>query len=392
MWMYCSIAANLGILGLFKYFNFFSQTAARIAEILGMDGTPLLLEIALPAGLSFYTFQSMAYTLDVYRGTIKPVRNFRDFALFVSFFPQLMAGPIERASKLLPQLLRERKITPEGIREGVWLFYWGCFKKLYIADSLIPMSSRVADPLDEKHYLLAVLAFSFRIYCDFSGYSDMAVGIAKMLGVRLTRNFRVPFLSSDPGEFWRRWHISLSTWFRDYVYGPMRDPIGRNMALLITMVLIGFWHGAAWQFILFGAAWGIVLVIHRNLAPHIATVAARGPFFLFVTKYGGIVLTFSIWLLIGILFISSDFNNAVEAWTTIFTDFTPTVSTWKSLALILFYSWPIIAMDIAMYVTGDQDCVRKLAYPWRLLIYTVMAFLLLSKGSYDAQEFIYFRF
>jgi D-alanyl-lipoteichoic acid acyltransferase DltB (MBOAT superfamily) len=221
-------------------------------------------------GISFYTFQTLSYTIDVYRGRISPTRNLLDFALFVAFFPQLVAGPIERASRLLPQLARERPLTARGLASGAWLAGWGLFKKVVIADNLAPLVDEVYAPGANPaagEVLLATYAFAFQIYCDFSGYTDIARGVARMFGIDLMLNFRLPYLATAPSDFWRRWHISLSTWLRDYLYIPLGGNRGgrartlRN--LMLTMLLGGLWHGAAWTFVCWGAYHGVLLVAER---------------------------------------------------------------------------------------------------------------------------------
>jgi len=226
-------------------------------------------EIVLPVGISFYTFQTMSYTIDIYRGQLEPTQNFWDFALFVSFFPQLVAGPIERARSLLPQILERRHFQPAQMMEGLRLVCWGLFKKSYVADNLAPLVDTLfATPNPSGlETLLAAYAFAFQIYCDFSGYSDIARGCAKCLGFEIMVNFNLPYIAAGMQEFWRRWHISLSTWLRDYLYIPLggnRDSKGKTYRnLTITMLLGGLWHGAAWTFVLWGAYHGALLAVQR---------------------------------------------------------------------------------------------------------------------------------
>lgn len=264
-----SLTVNLGLLGFFKYFNFFIESFSRLIEPLGFH--PATLNIILPVGISFYTFQTLSYSIDVYRGRLKPCRNFVDLALFVSFFPQLVAGPIVRASDFLPQL--ESLVGPSRVRfmSGGRQFLIGLFKKVFIADHLAAFVDGVfAAPtvFDGLTLLLAVFAFSLQIYFDFSGYSDMAIGTARVLGFDLKRNFNFPYLSASPRDFWRRWHISLSTWLRDYLYIPLggnrRGRIRTDVNLMLTMLLGGLWHGAGWTYILWGAWHGMALVIQNH--------------------------------------------------------------------------------------------------------------------------------
>ena len=260
-----SMATNLGLLGLFKYYNFFSHS---LTEILS-HSLPLH-ELLLPVGISFYTFQSMSYTIDVYRGRCELSRDFVDFALFVSFFPQLVAGPIVRAVDFLPQIAAGARRTSEQIRAGLKLFLLGLFKKIVIADNLAMLVDRVhQDPaaFSSGDLWVGAYAFAFQIYFDFSGYSDMAIGLAKLLGFELPENFRRPYCAANASDFWRRWHISLSTWLRDYLYislGGNRQGKARTLRnLMLTMVLGGLWHGANWTFIAWGLLHGAFLMVHR---------------------------------------------------------------------------------------------------------------------------------
>ena len=218
-----SVVVNLTILGFFKYFNFFIDSAHEALASLGFSPATWHLDIILPVGISFYTFQTLSYSIDVYRGEVKPARKIADFALFVAFFPQLVAGPIERAKNLLPQMLKKPVFSLDQFYEGCWLVFWGLFKKVVIADNLAVIVDRAFnDPsLTNGELLIALYAFAFQIYCDFSGYTDIARGIAKMMGYELMLNFRLPYFAKNSSEFWHRWHISLSTWLRDYLYIPL---------------------------------------------------------------------------------------------------------------------------------------------------------------------------
>lgn len=265
-----SVGFNLTVLGIFKYFDFFVGSLGEL--IAGFDASGLLLGVVLPVGISFYTFQSISYTVDAYRGELRPSKSLRDYALFVSLFPQLVAGPIERATHLLPQVQSERRFTLAQFREGSHLVAWGLFKKVVIADTLAhPANAIFADPsATAPEVYLGVVLFAFQIYCDFSGYTDVARGIAKWLGFDLMLNFNLPYLAKSPADFWRRWHISLSTWLRDYLYIPLggnrRSAVFTYRNLMITMLLGGLWHGARWNFVLWGLFHGLGLVVHRLIA------------------------------------------------------------------------------------------------------------------------------
>jgi alginate O-acetyltransferase complex protein AlgI len=264
-----SILGNLTILGFFKYYGFFVKSLASLLNDLGVHVHLQTLELVLPVGISFYTFQTMSYAIDVYRREIVPTRNLLQFLAYVSFFPQLVAGPIERSKHLLPQFSETKRITAPMVQEGIWLCVWGLFKKVVLADNLAPLVEMVYDHPKPGALLvaLATLAFGSQIYCDFSGYSDIARGTARLLGFDLVLNFNLPYLSTNLREFWRRWHISLSTWLRDYLYislGGNRRGTGRTFCnLFVTMLLGGLWHGAAWNFVAWGAWHGAGLAVHR---------------------------------------------------------------------------------------------------------------------------------
>jgi alginate O-acetyltransferase complex protein AlgI len=261
-----SLFLNLGLLGFFKYFNFFIDGLADLLSAVGMQPHLPVLSIVLPVGISFYTFQTLSYTIDIYRRQLAPTRDFVAFAAFVSFFPQLVAGPIERAANLLPQFLQARALQLDRAKDGLRQMLWGFFKKIAVADSLAPFVEGVfsGDPATTPGITLffGAFFFAFQIYCDFSGYSDIAIGCARLFGFGLSRNFHYPYFSRSLVEFWRRWHISLSTWFRDYLYIPLggnrggRALTARNV--VATFVVSGFWHGANWSFVGWGAAHGLL--------------------------------------------------------------------------------------------------------------------------------------
>lgn len=266
-----SMVVNLSVLGFFKYFNFFADSFSRVLETFGMRPDMPTLEVILPLGISFYTFLSMSYTIDVYRGRLKASHNPLDFMLYVSFFPHLVAGPIVRAQDLLPQCRRARKIDKNQVLDGIWLCLLGYLKKIVIADRLAPFVdwgfSSSTPPLQNANAWLFLFAFAFQIYGDFSGYTDIARGLAKMMGFELMKNFKAPYFVSNPSDFWKNWHISLSAWLRDYLYIPLGgNRLGNFITfrnLMITMLLGGLWHGAGFAFLAWGLFHGILLVIHR---------------------------------------------------------------------------------------------------------------------------------
>lgn len=280
----CSVVTNLSILGFFKYFNFFVDSALYLFQLVGMNPSVTVLQILLPMGISFYTFQTMAYTIDIYRGHTQPTRSFVNFALYVSYFPQLVAGPIERASHLLPQLENKRTVDAQMITEGLILILLGFFKKVAVADVVAPVVNQIfADPdqYSAVTLVLGVYLFAIQIYCDFSGYTDIARGASRLIGIDLMVNFKHPYFASSITDFWRRWHVSLSTWLRDYLYIPLggnrHGKLNTYRNLMITMLLGGLWHGASWNFVIWGALHGIFLSVHK-------LIQTRGRSGVFVTS------------------------------------------------------------------------------------------------------------
>ena len=266
-----SIVCNLGLLGFFKYFNFFTANLVEMANLIGWRLNTGTLEIILPVGISFYTFQTLSYTIDIYRDRMKPTRDLTDYLAFVSFFPQLVAGPIERATKLVPQFSQERRFDSPASRDACRQILWGFVKKLILADRLAAYVDSVYVSPNEASgpaLMLATVCFAFQIYCDFSAYSDIAIGTARLYGITLTRNFAYPYFSQSLTEFWRRWHISLSTWFRDYVYFPLggnrTTPARCSFNILVTFLVSGLWHGAAWRFLLWGGLNGGAIVAEKT--------------------------------------------------------------------------------------------------------------------------------
>jgi alginate O-acetyltransferase complex protein AlgI len=273
LWLGVSLVGNLGVLAFFKYFDFFAEQAAALLGAVGLAADPLTLELLLPVGISFYTFQTLSYTIDVYRGELEPERSPLRFALFVAFFPQLVAGPIVRARDFLPQLRVTPSLPPAVLRSGLVLIFWGLTKKVLLADVL---GAELVDPAweDPSAYgglasALAIVGYAFQIYGDFSGYSDVAIGSARLLGFDLGTNFRAPYRATSPQDLWRRWHISLSSWLRDYLYIPLggnrSGPTRTQVNLALTMLLGGLWHGASWMYVLWGGYHGLLLAVDRKL-------------------------------------------------------------------------------------------------------------------------------
>jgi D-alanyl-lipoteichoic acid acyltransferase DltB (MBOAT superfamily) len=314
-WVATSVIINLCFLGFFKYFNFFVDSANQLLVALGVPGFGRHLEVVLPVGISFYTFQSISYIVDVYRRDVEPAKSPIDFALFVAFFPHVVAGPIMCSRDLLPQMQAPRRTSAAQVKEGLWLMLWGFFKKMVVANNLVPIVGAVYDsevPGSGSAVLIATYAFAYQIYCDFSGYTDIARGAAKLMGFELMLNFRQPYLAQNPSDFWRRWHISLSTWLRGYLYIPLGGSRGSRaltrVNLMLTMLLGGLWHGAAWNFVLWGAFHGGLLVAHRLIVEEWRLWRAQGP----VARLASQVLMFHLVCYGWLLFRARSFAQIVD--------------------------------------------------------------------------------
>ena len=394
-WVAASAVLDLGILGFFKYFNFFADSLAVLLESLGFHASLPLLRIVLPVGISFYTFQSMSYVIDVYRGVLPPARRWEDFALYVAFFPQLVAGPIERATNLLPQVQQPRTVSDYGVSHGAFLILWGLFQKVVIADNVCRLADAAfaRPPAEGLSVLLGVYAFALQIYCDFSGYSNMARGLALMLGFRLMLNFRNPYFAVNPSDFWQRWHVSLSTWLRDYLYIPLGGNRGgaartrRN--LMVTMLLGGLWHGAAWTFVAWGLYHGLLLVAHRWIEKILPPLAGRG------WKLLKIAVFFHLICISWLLFRADTFRQAGDLLLALLTGWSalPPLAAWRPAAFALaFYGLPLLAMEIWQYKSGDPLVALKAPRAVRALLYLALFYGLVIFGETHAQSFIYFQF
>jgi len=405
----CSVVANLGILGTFKYFNFFADSLARVLSGVGLEASWTALHIVLPVGISFYTFQTMSYTIDVYKRKMEPTRSFLDFAVFVAFFPQLVAGPIERASRLLPQVSAPRTFSWDQLAEGWHLILWGLYKKVFIADGLARVANQAfvsgaeACGLD---VILGLLAFCFQIYGDFSGYSDIARGVAKCLGFELMVNFDLPYVSKTPSEFWQRWHISLSSWLRDYLYfslgGNRRGNARTYWNLSATMLLGGLWHGAAWTYVVWGAYQGAILMLYRPFERS-GTGSGRSP------KSGDstalpascslphALLSFTQWALMFVLtnlgwliFRATSVRQIGRLLAGCSLSPSPQSAGWaRTLCARLALLLPI---QFGQYRSGDHLFMRRWAFPLRLAFYFTVFYSTVIFGVFGAHEFIYFQF
>ncbi len=398
-WMILSVVVNLGILGFFKYFNFFAESFTDFVHLFGWQVSNPTLQIILPAGISFYTFQTMSYSLDIYKGQLKPTRHFFDFALFVSFFPQLMAGPIERAKRLLPQIQNPRHITANMITEGGWLILWGVFKKVFIADNLAPYSYwsvvTTQSPTSGDLYI-GLIAFAVQFYCDFSGYSDMARGLASMMGIKLTLNFNLPYFATNPAAFWQRWHITLSSWLRDYCYAPLvRSRLlngNKSIALVLTMAIAGFWHGAGWRFILWGILWGSAMLAYRFLIPTLSHFKNKGKLTRNVLGVIGAIFTFHLGMLVGQFFVTAEIQLGWNNIVILFSDWSISSYTLFDMKALLYYIWPLVLMQIAQAYSKNLYIVLTWPYLIRLAVYSILLFLLITSGAEGGAEFIYFQF
>ncbi len=400
--LWISIGANLGMLGVFKYFGFFVESFSALLANIGYQADPFMLSIVLPVGISFYTFQTLSYTIDIYRRDMKPTQDFLNFALFVAFFPQLVAGPIERARNLLPSIELPRVLSWEDFRRGAVLCLTGLIKKIVIADGVASSVNAIYASPDPSRLdiVFATWLFAIQIYCDFSGYTDIARGIAKMLGFRLMRNFAQPYFAADPQEFWRRWHISLSTWLRDYLYISLGGNRGSNWKtysnLMATMTLGGLWHGAAWNFVAWGIYQGGLLSVHRVL---VGTHARTGEgtkrgFFAWLLRIVSIVVFFQVvcygWLLFRANSFSqiSEFTGRLAGYISapaIFSMPTPPMA--ALFGMVFLFVW-----DLLIERSGNVQFYARWPRIIRSGIYASMIYLLAFGATTTTSAFIYFQF
>lgn len=394
-----SIAANLGVLGIFKYTNFFADNASGLLALLGIHIPHRHLDILLPAGISFFTFQSMTYTIETYRRNLTPCHSPRDFLLFVAFFPQLLAGPINRAKDLLPQFASRARATALDFEQGLAQFGLGAVKKLAISDQLAPSVDLVfADPasFDGFTLLLGAVGYALQIYCDFSGYSDMAIGSARMMGFRFMENFKMPYSAANITEFWQRWHISLSSWFRDYVYIPLggnrRGQHRTYVNLMVTMLLCGLWHGASWNFVFWGFLHGAALAIHR--AWKAASPLPRmpnNPGAAAISRALAHALTLAVVLVGWVFFRASSWANACE-----YLHRMVTMSA-SGTRVIPTQLLPILLGVLAVHLLVNKDRNWAQEVPERpvlvrILGYSALGVMLVCFGATDSAPFIYFQF
>jgi len=402
-----SLAVNLGILGAFKYAGFFVGSAQRLLESAGLAPNLPILELVLPVGISFYTFQTLSYTIDVYRGRLEPTPRLLDFALFVAWFPQLVAGPIERASRLLPQITSPRTVADEQWSSGLQLLLWGYLKKVVVADGLARYVDRAFALPEEATPIalwLGVYAFALQIYCDFSGYTDIARGVSRLFGIELMENFRQPYLSRNIAEFWRRWHVSLSTWLRDYLYIPLggnrRGERRRYANLAITMLLGGLWHGASWTFVAWGGLHGLALAGHRlwRGTRGVGEPPAPDGAAAWVRQLAAGLLTFHFVALLWVFFRAEDFADAATYlrglfdWTRLGLGVRP-VPLLGLPGVVACFGALILALDARCRARGSELPFDGREGAWlRGLAYGAALILLAFVRSSDLAPFIYFQF
>jgi alginate O-acetyltransferase complex protein AlgI len=403
-WLIFSLVFNFTILGIFKYFNFFTDSFADALAMLGMHRIPLpLIRVILPPGISFYTFQEVAYIVDVYKRRLEPTRSFVDYSLFVSLFPHLIAGPIQRPAHLLPQVQRPRALDVDRFFDGLMLIFSGLLRKCVVADNCAFLANaafngQLGGP-DFFMVLIGTYAFAWQIYGDFSGYSDIARGSAQLLGFHFMVNFRQPYLARSTQEFWRRWHISLSTWLRDYLYIPLGGSAGtpRQTAknLLITMVLAGLWHGANWTFVVFGAINGVALVVERFLAPARRSAEPASPSPLdggsLFSAWPQRILTFHIWCFSMVFFRAPSLGAAMG--------FLGGLSTfaWRpeylsAIVLLSLFAVPLFLIDLLMEASEHEYPLARSHYAFRTGLAAAALIMLAFFSGNDLNAFIYFRF
>ena len=403
-WFWLSISVNIGFLGVFKYYNFFAQSFAEAIANFGLHVNPWTLKVILPVGISFYTFHGLSYVIDIYKDRIKAEKNFIDYSLFVSFFPLLVAGPIERATHLLPQIKEKRTFEYAKAVDGLRQILWGLFKKVVIADYCAQYANEIFNHSASQSgasLTLGAIFFTFQIYGDFSGYSDIAIGTAKLFGIDLLRNFAFPYFSRDIAEFWRRWHMSLSTWFRDYLYIPLGGSKGstwnkiRNV--FIVFLVSGFWHGANWTFIAWGALNAIYflpLLLTKNNRSHL-NIVAEGNLLPSIRELGYMLVTFGLTVFAWIFFRAENMGHALQIISGILTNLGSffLLSTYTGyetigilLVLFLGIEWVGREQQFAIASFG-LNCPRPLRY----LFYYGILFLIFWYGDQE-QQFIYFQF
>jgi alginate O-acetyltransferase complex protein AlgI len=400
-WFWLSITVNLGFLGVFKYFNFFASSFAEGVAALGFQVNPWSLQVLLPVGISFYTFHGLSYVIDIYKGRITPERNFVDYSVFVSFFPLLVAGPIERATHLLPQIQRKRTFDYAGAVDGLRQILWGLFKKVVIADQCALVANQIFSTSASNSgstNLLGALFFTFQIYCDFSGYSDIALGTARLFGIDLLKNFAYPYFSRDIAEFWRRWHISLSTWFRDYLYIPLGGSKGGTWMKVrntfIIFLVSGFWHGANWTFLIWGFLNALYIMpsIIFNTNRNNLDVVAQGRYLPNLRELLAMLFTFFLTVIAWIFFRATSVHHALQHLSSIFSPSVFHMPADLHLKIILMIGFFMVIEWLGRERNYALEHLPNISIrPLRWAFYTGML-LLIFKFAGAEQQFIYFQF
>ena len=404
-WFWLSITVNLGFLGFFKYYNFFIDSFAEVLSNIGFHVNPWTLQVILPVGISFYTFHGLSYVIDIYKDRIKPERNFIDYSVFVSFFPLLVAGPIERATHLLPQIQKKRTFDFTKAADGLRQILWGLFKKIVIADKCAQYANDIFNNSDDysgSTLFLGAVYFAFQIYGDFSGYSDIAIGTARLFGIDLLRNFAYPYFSRDIAEFWRRWHISLSSWFRAYLYIPLGGSQGgtwmkiRNT--IIIFVVSGFWHGANWTFIIWGllnALYILPSIFFKTNRNHL-DIVAQHTYLPSWKELFQIILTFNLTVFAWIFFRATSLTHAMQYISAMFS--------WSLFSMPTkmpanYNTFIMIGFFFCMEWLGrkDQFAIATFGLQWKrplrwLFYYMLIIIILYCVNTKEQQEFIYFQF
>ncbi len=390
-----SLIINFSILFIFKYFNFINESVFSIMEYVGIRWSVPNLDVLLPVGISFYTFQAVGYSIDVYRGTIKAEKNFITYALFVSFFPQLVAGPIERAKNLLPQFYEEHKFDYNNVVEGLKLMLWGFFMKICVADTLCEYVNAVFNNVEHHNgasLILATIFFTFQIYCDFGGYSNIAIGAARVMGFRLMENFHYPYFSLNIKEFWRRWHISLSSWFMDYVYIPLggnRVKYPRHLLnLMITFIVSGIWHGANWTFVLWGALHGCYQVIGNIFRKYIYTPK-------YTTVISKVFSTLLCFVLVAFAWIFFRANNVNDAFLIIEKIFTQQGQVFVDVPSFVYGFAGLFILIIKDFKDNFNIDIHFMHSKYAVIRYiSVVALItyIILFGTFSSGQFIYFQF
>jgi len=397
-----SLVSNLSILGFFKYYNFFADSMIDLLSTLNFKLDPIYIEVILPVGISFYTFQAMSYSIDVYRGKIGPCKRLDDFALFVCFFPQLVAGPIEKAGALLPQIYKKRRIDYQRLADSFWFLLFGFFQKVVIADNLAPLVQTYRHDsahLSGGEFAVGFYIMVFFIYLDFSGYSNIARGCAGLLGFDISQNFRMPLFAKNPPDFWRRWHITLSDWFRDYCFSSMVKSLGRlsrkkwvvALAAFCTLLLCGLWHGASWNFVIFGGLHGILLVGYYSMRKFLRRKSVRNIMEKSVCHWIGRVGMFHLLSIPVVFFIIPNPNDWRLFYLGIFRGKWDDSLVLPLLTLVVF-ALPLFLIDVYQEYRKDIFAVRKSSTVLRTTIYCLLFTLIVLAGATKTNEFLYFQF